>query len=216
MSIDNLTAAEIIEKFEQQVDDSTELATTEELELMNRVLFRIYDHAPWAFLRREATGTLSSSTITLPAGFDSVLINGQSSDYAVEENVNGAQKFIFTGPEVAPEYQFVNFADRKTYANKAGFAWVDIVNGNITLSTTPQSAKTYSFDYKYIPNSLLISETPLLPNRFRPMIWYGMAVEDDFILRFPKEKSYASENNAMFQGYMQDLAAWNARLELNN
>jgi len=207
---------EIITKFEQQVDDSTELASDEELELANRVLSRIYDHAAWAFLRREATGTLSGNTITLPTGFDSVLINGQSTDYATGENTNGSQKFIFTGPEVSPEYQFVNFGDRKTYANRSGFAWVDIVNGNITLSTTPQSAKTYSFDYKYVPDPLLITEKPLLPNRFRPMIWYGMAVEDDFILRFPKEKSYAPENNAKFEAYMADLMAWNARLELNN
>lgn len=207
---------EVIEKFEQQVDDSTELASDEELELANRVLNRIYDHAPWAFLRREATGTLSGRTITLPTGFDSVLINGQSNDYAVAENVNGAQKFIFTGTEMSPEYQFVDFGSRKTYANRSGFAWVDIVNGVVELSATPTSSKTYSFDYKFMPEPLLISEKPLLPNRFRPMIWYGMAVEDDFILRFPKEKSYAPENNAKFEAYMADLASWNARLELNN
>lgn len=221
MSTTDYTVVEIIEQFEEQVDDSTELSTDQELALFNRVLGKIYDDRPWEFLKREATGTLSTSLpyVSLPAGFAYVLENAQSTDNSIGADFNGAQKVIYTTSSYAPTYHLVNWSDRRTYYGKTGYAWVDMQNSRLVFSSTPATADTYSFDYKFVPTELTIADVGtaiLLPQRYRPMIRYAMAVDDDFLQRFPKERSYAAENNAKYLSYMQDLCSWNARLALNN
>lgn len=223
MSVTDYTVAEIIDKFEAQTDDATELSTDEELALFNRTLAKIYDDRPWEFLKREATDNFSTASkyLTLPTGFGYVVENAQTSDNADQAAFNGAQKVIYSydGTYYTPLYQFVNWSDRRTYSGKSGYAWVDLLNTRVELSSLPTTTNAYSFDYKYQPSELLVTDVGsaiLLPQRFRPMIWFAMAVDDDLLLRYPKEKSYAPENNAKYESYMRDLASWNARLGLNN
>lgn len=221
MSVNDFTVQEIIQQFEEQCDDATELSTDQELALFNRILGKIYDDRPWEFLKREATGTLSTSVpyVSLPTGFGYVLQNIQSSDNSIGADFNGAQKVIYTTSAYNPTYKLVNWSDRRTYYNNSGYAWIDMVNSRLYFSTTPTTTDSYSFDYKFVPTELLITDVGtaiLLPQRFRPMIRHAMAIDDDMLLRFPKERSYAAENNAKYQSYMQDLTSWNARLALNN
>lgn len=224
MSVTDYTVAEIIEKFEAQTDDATELSTDEELALFNRTLAKIYDERPWEFLKREATGTFSTASkyLTLPTGFGYVIENAQTSDNADEAEFNGAQKCIYSydgSTNYTRWYQFVNWSDRRTYAGRSGYAWVDLLNSRVELSSYPIDTTAYSYDFKFQPTELLITDVGsaiLLPQRFRPMIWFAMAVDDDLLLRYPKEKSYAPENNAKYESYFRDLCSWNARLGLNN
>ena len=48
-----MTAQEIIAAFELKVDDSTELSTSEELALLNRVYQLVCDERPWEILKKK-------------------------------------------------------------------------------------------------------------------------------------------------------------------
>lgn len=59
------------------------------------------------------------------------------------------------------------------------------------------------------------SSTPLIPNRFRKMLWFAMAADDDIIQKSPKAKSYAAENRAKYQDTMEKMAHWDSEQYLN-
>ena len=68
------TATELITIFELQVNDVTELSTSEELLVMNRIYQRVCSDRPWEFLKTSETGTLLGSGtdgfyITIPSDF---------------------------------------------------------------------------------------------------------------------------------------------------
>ena len=91
-------------------------------------------------------------------------------------------------------YKGDQLVDRRQYVNKDGYAYYD-ARQNFTLTTTyaqPSSA-TYSFDYKAVPATLIISDTPVFPARFRDILVHGMAVDDMIINSSSKARSYAQE-----------------------
>lgn len=49
-----MLASEIIAKFELYVDDSTELSTQEELDLLNKVYQKVADDRPWEILKKRS------------------------------------------------------------------------------------------------------------------------------------------------------------------
>ena len=63
-----------------------------------------------------------------------------------------------------------------------------------------------------MPTLDLNDEIPGIPAEFHHMLYHAMAVDDDIILRFPKAQSYAPDNQARYDAYFRDLAAWNASL----
>lgn len=212
------TATEIITTFELQVNDITELSTSEELTLLNRIYQRVCNDRPWEFLKTSATGTMSGSGvdgfyITLPSDFGYFSENDQWTDNAISTQINSNSKVIYIGPAKAV-YQIVNYSDRYKYLGSTGYCYLDLANSKIVFTGTPVST-TYYMDYIKIPATLTGSSTPVIPTRFQDVLVYGMAAENEIIQLSPKAKSYAPEHLTLYNQYLADMALWNSRL-INN
>lgn len=205
-----MLASEIITKFELQVSDVTELSTSEELSILNRIYQRVCSDRQWEFLKTPAGGTMSGSGIngfyiTIPTDF---AFFAENSKYA-----DDSSKIIFIGTNYTP-YSIVNFSDRRQYKDITGYAYLDLANGKIYFTGTPEST-TYEYDYIKFPATLTASDTPVIPARFQDILIYGMATENDVLQLSPKATSYAPENNALYQNYLTDMAFYNSQLQLN-
>lgn len=211
------TATELITEFELQVNDVTELSTSEELIVMNRVYQRVCDDRPWEFLKTNETGTMSSDAtgyyITVPDDFAYFYENFNSTDNAYSTQINGAPKVIFIGTEYVP-YQIINYADRVQYRNRVGYCYLSLGESKIRFTGTPTSI-TYSMDYIKFPDALVAGSTPIFPTRFQNILVFGMAADNEIIQLSDKAKSYAPENAALFQAQLDAMALWNANLILN-
>lgn len=211
-----MLASQIITSFELYVDDSTELSSAEELALLQKVYNKAWMDRPWEFAKTQASGTLSTTLpyVTLPAAFASLTENNQATDNSVSVDNNAAPKVVYVGSSYTP-YQVVNWSDRRKYLNRNGFAYVDIVSGRLYFTVQPTTADSYEFDYLANADTLTPASTPAFPARFHDMLYDGMAVDDDIILRFPKAQSYAPDNQAKFDAYLNSMRLWNANLQPN-
>lgn len=211
------TTDQILIEFEMQVSDVTELSTAEEFIVMNRVYNKICNLRPWEFLKTSVSGTMSNDAtgyyITPPSDFAYFTENNNYTNNAIESQNNAAPKVIFVGSTYTP-YQVVNFSDRRQYRNRTGFAYYDVANNKIRFTQTPEST-TYEFDYVKVPTALVPAATPLIPDRFKEVLIYGMAVDNAIIEISPKATSYAAENEVKYEAVLADMAWWNANLILN-
>lgn len=211
------TPAEIIALFEQYVDDSTELSSTQELALCQKIYNKVWSYRAWEFAKASAAGNyvLATPNIPLPANFSHFLENNQSTDNTTSIDNNASPKVIFIGASFAP-YQIVNWSDRRQYRNSTGYAYLDLPNNGISLTGTLSGVDTYEFDYKQQPPALEL-DTPItgIPAEFQDILFHGMAVDDDIILRYPKAQSYAPDNQAQYDALLRNMAYWNANLQLN-
>jgi len=210
-----MTSDVVITQFELQVSDITELSTSEEFVVLNRVYNKICNFRPWEFLKTSASGSILSDVdgyyITAPDDFAYFANNhNNTEDYISTET----PKVIFIGSNYEP-YTIVNWSDRRQYRNKAGYAYYDIVNSQIRLTGSTISGSTYEFDYIKTPTTLISGLTPIFPARFHDILVYGMAVDDAIIQLSPKATSYAQENQAKYQSILDDMSYWNANLLMN-
>lgn len=216
MAYTKKTATEIIEAFELQVNDVTELSTAEELIILDRVYQRICASRYWEFLRTVGSGTMSSDAtsyyITIPDDFSFFAENAQYTDNTMEYNGNATPKVIFVGSTYEP-VQIVNMSDRRQYQNTC-VAYVDWVNNKIRFTTTPSST-TYEFDYIKKPAVLTANDYPVLPGQFHDMLAIAMAVENDILQLSEKARSYQRENEAKLKSDMDNLIYWNAQQRFN-
>lgn len=212
-----MTASEIIAKFELYVDDTTELSSSEELDLFNKVYQRVCDDRPWEILKKEATGTMASTTtITMPSDFGFFVDNYSYTDNSISTQINARPVVVWiTGSGAASPFQVVNWSDRKQYLNTNGVCYLDIASSLIRFPVAQSSGATYSLDYKAVPAVLAASESPIFPTRFHDIIYHGMCVDDMTIQLFDKARSYAGENQAQYNSYLKQMALWNANLLLN-
>lgn len=212
-----MIASQILTAFELQVDDITELSSTEELQILNRVYQKVCTDRPWEFLKTNATGTMSSDAtgyyITLPSDFAYFSINNEYTDNTIEAPNTASPTVIFVGTTLTP-YQVINFSDRRKYATFSSVAYLSLSESKIRFTGTPVST-TYDFDYVKFPATLTASDTPVIPTRFQDILVYGMAVENDIIQLSPKAKSYTAENQLRYDQYIEDMAAWNSRMYMN-
>ena len=209
-----MTTQEIIEDiFRVYVDDSSELSSTQELALANRIYKKICRNRPWEFLKKEATGTLSASVdyVALPSDFLYMAENNQSQQ--VNENIDNA-KVVFVGTDHRA-YKIINFSDRRKYRDKDNYCYVDLTNSRLVFTKQPSSAEAYEFDYVAMPADLTLATSPVFPADFHDIIGYGMASDSFIIQLFPKAQSYSTENQIKFNEGLKDLAFYNATLQVN-
>jgi hypothetical protein len=212
-----MLTSDVIAKFETQVDDTTELSSTQELALLQKVFNKIWIDRPWEFAKTSASGTFALTVphIPKPADFSNFIENDQTTDNTVSVDNNASPKVIFIGSAYTP-YQIVNWSDRRQYRNQRGYAYLDFPNSGISFTATPLAADTYEFDYKKQPPTLVLAnEIPSIPSEFHDMLYHAMAVDDEIILHFPRANSYAADNTAKYQSYLSDLRLWNANLHLS-
>lgn len=210
-----MTSDTIITQFELQVSDVTELSTSEEYVVLNRVYNKICNFRPWEFLKTSASGSILSDAdgyyITAPADFAYFANNHNNTEDYIGTDT---PKVIFIGSNYEP-YTIVNWSDRRQYRNKTGYAYYDIVNGVIRLTGATIVGSTYEFDYIKTPTALATTLSPIFPTRFHEILVYGMAVDNEIIQMSPKATSYAAENQAKYQGIFDDMSYWNANLQMN-
>lgn len=209
MTIDN-----IITQFEMQVSDTTELATTEEYIVANRVYNTIANDRPWEWLKIQASGAILQDNtgyyITVPSDFAYFIENNTTSENNRNINNNTTPKVIFVGSNYTP-YQIINFSDRRQYRNDNNYVYYDAVNNAIRFTGIP-IAMTYEFDYIKTPATLETGMSPFFPAQFHDLIVYGMAVDDQIIQLSPRATSYAPENQAKYQALLSAMKYRNAQL----
>ena len=204
-----MIGSEIIALFETFIDDLTELSAADELALLIRVYLKVSGERDWEILKTAASGSITGNYITLPADFGFMSENAKSTSQNVEDD---DEKVIFVGSNYTP-YKIVNYSDRRQYRDQDGYAYLDMGAGKIYFTcTTPSAGTTYEFDYIKVPADLTLATSPVFPARFHPMFAYAMAVDDAIIQMFDKAKSYAADNQAKYDSYMEDMVYWNSRL----
>jgi hypothetical protein len=97
--------------------------------------------------------------------------------------------------------------------NTNGVCFIDYSSSVITFPYAQPSNALYNFDYKSVPTNLTTNTSPVFPARFQDILYHGMAVDDMIIQLFDKARSYAKENQAMYQSYLNQMALWNANLQ---
>lgn len=211
-----MLASEIISAFETYVDDATELSSTQELALLQKVYNKIWIDRVWEFAKKSATGTLSITLpyVSLPADFAHLVDNNQYTDNSTSIDNNAAPRVIYIGSSYTP-YQVINWSDRRKYLNKLGYAYLDMVNSRLYFTSQPTTADSYEFDYKSIADTLVTSSTPAFPARFHDILYHGMAIDNEIIQRWPKASAFAPENTEKFNSYLADMRLWNANLQNN-
>jgi len=197
-----MTKSEIITKFRLFMDDTTELSTQEESDLFDKIYLQVTSDRPWEFTKKAFTGTQSTSVpyIALPSDFAYLAIGK-----------GGEKPVILVGSTYEP-YEVINFADRRSYVNKKGYAYVDIVNNNLVFTAQPTDTLAVEYDYCAVPASLNSGQSPAFPARFHDIIYHGMCADEFMIEQSDKLKSYRNENLNKYRDYMDLMAYWNSRL----
>lgn len=212
-----MTGAELISAFELYVDDTTELSSAEELALLNKIYYRVCSEKPWEFLKKEASGTMTTTTtITMPSDFEHFVENYNWTDNSIATEINSKPSVIFitSGSSTYP-VQVINWSDRKQYLNNTNVAYFDVAASLIRFPGAQPSSATYSFDYKSTPTALATNTSPTFPARFHYILYHGMCIDDMAIQLFDKARSYADFNRAQYADYLAQMSLWNANL-LNN
>lgn len=204
-----MTGAQIITLFELQVDDMTELSSSEELDLLNAVYQELMASRPWEITKKAATGTTSTSVpyITLPSDFGYLVANNNYT----ERGMYAERPVVFVGANYDP-YKVVSWSDRRQYREDSNACYIDIVNSRLVFTKQPTSALAVEYDYSSVPADLTTGTSPVFPARFHKMLAYAMAVDDTIIQMSDKAKSYAAENQARYEKYMSDMEYWNSEL----
>lgn len=203
-----MTAQEIINRFELWVDDNTELSSSDELDLLNEVYIDVWTDRAWEFSRKSFSSSINGTTISLPSNFSYITENARYTDNQSNNLIeNQKPRLVLIGEN---KYKVVDYATRKQYDNKSGYCWVDILNNNLVFSTSVNG--TVEYDYIYFPDPLTLTDTPLFPERFHPVLYHLMAVSDYAIQQFDKAKSYAIENQIKADHWLSKLRMWNANL----
>lgn len=214
-----MTKADTIILFELVVNDITELSSSEESQLYDRVYNRICNKQPWVFMRKTASGTIVQDSegwyIDLPDDFAFFLENDQWTDNAISPQNNAAPKvvYVINGTTYNP-LQIVNWTDRRKYVNNNSIAFADFGQQKLRFPAQPVYL-TYEFDYLGVPTTTPLNASPAMPSRFHEMIAYGMATENDVLQLSEKARSYQKENQALFDEYLLDLQYWNAQQVLD-
>lgn len=204
-----MTKSAIITKFHLFMDDSSELSSSEESDLFDKVYSEICDEMPWEFTRKAFAGTQSTTVpyVALPADFAYILNNRRYTD---DYNENDSP-VVFVSSAYTP-YKIINFADRRQYLNQNGYAYIDIVNNLLVFTAQPTTAQSVEFDYCATPTSLALTDSPAFPSRYHDIIYHYMCIDAFILTQSDKAKSYAAENKARGDAFMQRMKFWNAQL----
>lgn len=199
-----MIGSEIIQRFRLQVDDASELSSSEEIALANEVYNDIANDRPWEWLKATGTGTTSTTLpyIALASDFKSLTPN--KNDKSV----------IFVGADFS-EYKVIPFSDRRAYRNSGGVCYIDVPNQRLVFTLQPTEAKAVEYDYIKAPTDLTVATSPLF-TRKNEIISYGMAVRFTPIEQPDKaQASYMGENEDRYYSLLADLAMEDSLIKLS-
>lgn len=198
-----LTTAEIISRFNLQVDDASELSSDEELALANEVYNTICNDRPWEWLKRVYTSVTSTtvSYVALPSDFKELSPNSYN------------KSVVFVGTDRA-EYIVVPLSSRRDYYNTDGYCYIDIPNQRLYFMKQPTEVKAIEYDYVSYPTALTTATSPLFNSKYHEMVSYGMATKFSNIDQEDKSKSYKNENKQAYEDFLFDLRTEDANIKL--
>lgn len=203
----------IIDKAGLYTDDTTELSTQEALDVLNDKYHAVCDDRDWLFLKKSAEGTMvTTTTITLPSDFASVLENMNATDNSTQQEFGARPVIIFLG---ILRFQLINWSDRKRYEDRDGYCYLDIPNNVIVFTVAQSGLLAYQFDYKFVPTDLTLTTSPLFPTRFHSMLQYALATDEMVIQLFPQNRSNEPANEIRYQKKLSDMALWDANLQMD-
>lgn len=202
-----LTTAEIISRFNLQVDDASELSSDEELALANEVYNTICNDRPWEWLKKTYTGVTSTTLayVALPSDFKELSPNSYN------------KSVVFVGTDSA-EYIVVPLSSRRDYYNTDGYCYIDIPNQRLYFMKQPTEVKDIEYDYVSYPTALTTATSPLFNSRYHEMVSYGMAAKFTNIDQPSKGKNtgtYQKENQIEYNSFMTDLRVEDANIKLS-
>lgn len=200
-----MITSDIIERFELQVDDSSQLSTDESLALAQEVYDDVCNDRDWEWLKDEYSTSTSTSVpyISLPADFKKLSPN--------QEN----KSVVFVGTDYN-EYQVIPFSNRRAYRDQDGFCYIDIANSRLYFTKQPDSVKTVEFDYIIKAPALTTGTAPIVTTeQFGKLIAYGMAYKFTPIEQSEKDSSYRRENFDQYKAILSDLQLLDAQHKLS-
>ncbi len=204
-----MTGTDIVLAFELYVDDSTELSTAEEFALLNKIYRKVLNNRAWEVLKKEwSTTTDGNAYLDLPDDFGYFTENVNFTDNSIGIDAAQSPKSILVN---GVDYKIVNWSDRRSYDGSTGVCYVDARQERLYFSETPASGLTVSGDYIYRPDAITSTTSPVFPSEFHEILYHGMAVDDMIIQIFDKARSYADQNQAMYDSYIADMAFWNSQ-----
>ena len=192
-----MTGEEIISLFNLLVDDSTELSSAEELDLLNASYQEVCDDRPWEFLKTEFSGTTDGTTVlALPDNFS----------YFIEMNDDGEKIILVDGHS----YLLINFSQRRQYKDQTGIAYF---NGtNLYFIEAPSTGLEVLGDYIKTPDDLTIATSPIFKASFHKMLAYKMAISDFIVQANLSDNNSIENNTALYRDYLSRMQYHNARL----
>lgn len=196
-----MTIQQIIDLFHLLMDDTSDLSTSEELIIANKIHKKICIK-PYEFLKIEKSGTLSATDnyVALPADFLMIPDN-------IVDDDSPKKVYVGSGKRI---YDVINFADRRDYVDTDGYCYIDFANQRLVFTNQPK-AEAYSYDYIYIPADLAVGDTPKIPV-CQEIIAYGMAVSSYILQQYPKMQSYQRENQAIYDDLLEEIDYYNSNL----
>jgi hypothetical protein len=201
-----MTGQEIIDKFNLYVDDMSELSSSEELDLLNKIYYQVSSAKNWEWTKKEYSSTTTGvNYLALPSDFLYLVQNYNYTD----RGEYGRRPVVFV--DDAP-FQVISWSDRKQYTDTNGYAYIDFRNSRLYFTSTPTSGLTVEYDYHAIPAALAVGTEPIFPEMYQDVIYHGMCVDSFIVQMSDKAKSYLPENKARYDDYIASMAIWNSNL----
>jgi hypothetical protein len=212
-----LTGQDIINKFHLYTGDQSELSTSDELDLLNKVYDDVLNQMPWEFLKKQASGTIqfdgTNYYIQFPADYRYLIENNQETNNSQTTYNNASQKVIFVGPNYTI-YQIQNWSDRRQQRGSSYFIYPDLANSRFIFTGKPIDT-TYEFDYIKNWDALTLNTSPIFTADVHDMLYHLMAVDSMIINLFDKARSYAKENQQSADQSLSKLKYLNSMQTFN-
>lgn len=200
-----MTGSQIIAKFQLYTDDASEMSSQEELDLLNKIYHQVLDEKDWEFLKKEFSGTTSTSVpyIALPSDFKNITVNYDDRD-------GHPQQVVFVGPNYDP-YIVIPFSQRRKYRDAGNYCYIDRRQSRLYFTKQPTQALAVEFDYIYVPDDLTTATSPVFDTNHHDIIYHGMRMEFYSIEQTDKARSYYLEDQQMYTKLLTRMANINSK-----
>tara|TARA_R100001530_G_scaffold134845_2_gene110607 strand:+ start:11755 stop:12381 length:627 start_codon:yes stop_codon:yes gene_type:complete len=194
-----MTGTQIQAQFNNYTDNANELSDADVLILMNKIYHQILDDRPWEILKKEYSGTTSTSLdyVALPADFKMLVPN--------EVNYTEPITVVYIGTD-KDEFRVIPFSQRRKYRDIDNFCYVDHRQDRLVFTKQPTQARSIEYDYIYIPDDITASTSPVFRDTFHQAIVHGMALDHDIIEANEKALNYQQENNREYNKILSRMA----------
>lgn len=201
------TVADIQKDFRLFMDDTSDLSSSEEISLMDKIYQLVSQEMDWEKLKKPYSGTTSGTTLALPTGFSGL---SENADYS-ENGEYGNAPVIYVGDDYTP-YKVVSFSDRRMYRDQGNIAYIDIANDNLVFATDP-GVKAVEYDYMEEPTALSdTDDTFWFPDKFAHILYHGMCADSFVIQQSEKARSYRDEHLSSYNMFLNNMKSWNFKL----